>query len=70
MGTSASSLGNLFSGGALGLLVGPLVDWAFPNSEAARARIEAAEAAAQGSLAAFDGTVLTALREAETALNA
>lgn len=69
VGASATSLGNLFSGGALGLLVGPLVDWAFPNTEAARARIDAAEAGAQGSLAAFDGAVLTALQEAETALS-
>ena len=69
VGTSASSLGNIFSGGALGFLLGPLVEWAFPNREPVRARIDAAEADADISLAAFDGTVLVALQETETALS-
>ncbi|WP_120717259.1 efflux transporter outer membrane subunit [Tsuneonella amylolytica] len=69
VGSTASSLGNLFSGGPLGFLLGPLVDWAFVNREPVRARIDAAGADAQGSLAAFDGTILTALRETETALS-
>ncbi len=34
-----------------------------------RARIDAAQADADGSLAAFDGTVLSALQETETALS-
>lgn len=69
VGASAAGLGDLFSGGALRFLLGPLVDWAFPNTEAVRARIDAADAEAQGSLAAFDGVVLTALQETETALS-
>lgn len=67
--SSASNIGDLFSGGPLAFLLGPLIDWAFPNREPVRARIDAASADAAGSLAAFDGTVLTALQESETALS-
>ncbi|MBU2340843.1 MAG: TolC family protein [Alphaproteobacteria bacterium] len=67
--SSATGLGNLFSGGPLSLFLGPLIDWAFPNREPIRARIDAAEADADASLAAFDGSVLSALQEAETALS-
>jgi len=48
--------------------VGPAVTWNFHQS-AIRARIAQSEAQAQGSLAAFDATVLRALREVETSLN-
>ncbi|MBC2667296.1 TolC family protein [Novosphingobium flavum] len=68
--STASNLADLFSGGPLSLLLGPLVNWAFPNREPVRARIDAAKADAAGSLAAFDGAVLTALQETETALSA
>lgn len=67
--STASSLGNLFTGGPLGFFFGSLIDWAFPNREPVRARIDAAKADASGSLAAFDGTILTALQETETALS-
>lgn len=50
--------------------VGPLLSWTFPNRRAARARIAAASAVAAAALARFDGVVLTALRETETALTA
>lgn len=46
---------------------GPLVSWTFPT-KGARARIRAANAAADGALANFDGVVLKALQETETAL--
>ncbi|GAB5349574.1 efflux transporter outer membrane subunit [Alteriqipengyuania sp. 357] len=69
IGSDATKLGDLFTGGPLGFLLGPLIDWAFPNREPVYARIDAAEADARGSLAAFDGTVLVALQEAETALS-
>jgi outer membrane protein TolC len=49
-------------------VLGPLLSWTFINQEAIRARIDAAEAGTRESLAAFDGTVLVALEEAETAL--
>ena len=48
--------------------IGPLISWTFPNRSAARARIAAASAVSGAALARFDGVVLTALREAETAL--
>ena len=49
--------------------LGPLISWSWPNLLVGRARIEQAEAGAQASLAAFDGTVLNALKEAEQALS-
>jgi len=50
--------------------VGPLLSWTFPNRSFAHARIAEAGAAAQAAAAQFDGTVLTALQETETALDA
>jgi NodT family efflux transporter outer membrane factor (OMF) lipoprotein len=48
--------------------IGPLISWSFPNILEARARIREAKAATQAALASFDGTMLTALKEAEQAL--
>lgn len=48
--------------------LGPLISWSLPGLVAGRARIQQAEATTQASLAAFDGTVLTALKEVEQAL--
>ena len=48
--------------------VGPGVTWEL-NQSAARARIKEAKAEARAALARFDGVVLGALREIETALN-
>jgi NodT family efflux transporter outer membrane factor (OMF) lipoprotein len=48
--------------------LGPLITWTFPNRSAAEARISAAKAGAAADYAQFDGTVLTALREVESAL--
>lgn len=67
--SSATSLAGLFSGGAVGLLLGPLINWSFPNQAATRARIAGAEAEMQGDLARFDKSVLMALEETETALS-
>jgi outer membrane protein TolC len=47
-----------------------MLSWAFPNQEAIRARIGGARADAKADLATFDGTVLRALGETETALSA
>ncbi|MBX7489642.1 TolC family protein [Qipengyuania sp. GH25] len=69
VGSSASSVSNLFSGGPLGFILGPLIDWVFPNREPVFARIDAAKADARASLAAFDGAILNALQETETALS-
>lgn len=46
---------------------GPLISWTLPTN-GARARISQAEAATQASLAHFDGVVLNAIRETQTAL--
>lgn len=48
--------------------LGPLISWEFPNRKRVRARIGMAEAEADAAYARFDGVVLTALREVETAL--
>lgn len=69
VGQTSSGLGDLFGGGPLRWLLGPLINWNFLNQEGARARIAGAEADTQASLATFDGTVLRALEETETALS-
>jgi NodT family efflux transporter outer membrane factor (OMF) lipoprotein len=69
IGTAATSLASLFTGGAIGLLAGPLLSWSFPNQGEARARVAGAEAQSRADLARFDKTVLTALEETETALS-
>jgi outer membrane protein, multidrug efflux system len=69
VGATGPSLADLFSGGPLRWLLGPLLSWSFPNQEANRARIAQAEASSAAALARFDGAVLNALRETETALS-
>ncbi|MET3918879.1 NodT family efflux transporter outer membrane factor (OMF) lipoprotein [Variovorax sp. OAS795] len=72
LGLSASSAGFLARIGnreTLGYSLGPLISWTLPSTGGARARIAQAEAATRGAAARFDGIVLTALREAETALD-
>lgn len=48
--------------------IGPLISWSIPG-KGAHARVQAAEAGADAALAQFDQTVLTALRETQTALS-
>jgi len=67
-GSTTRRVGGLLSDSALRFNVGPLVSWTFPNRSLGRARIAQADAAARAALAGFDGTVLVALREAESAL--
>lgn len=55
--------GNFFRWG-----IGPLIAWTLPATGPARARIAQAEAETAAALADFDGTVLRALKEAESAL--
>jgi NodT family efflux transporter outer membrane factor (OMF) lipoprotein len=69
LGSSAGSLGNLFSN-PVGFLLGPLISWSFSDHARARARVAGAEASTQEALAQFDGTVLRSLEETETALSA
>lgn len=56
------------SGSAFGFSLGPLISWTFPNRPVVRARIAQADARVQADLAGFDGAVLEALRQTETAL--
>ncbi|USI74986.1 efflux transporter outer membrane subunit [Sphingomonas morindae] len=70
IGSTSAGLSDVFGGGPFRWLLGPLISWNFPNQEATRARIAAARADSQGALAGFDGAVLTALQETETALSA
>lgn len=70
IGTTSAGLSDVFGGGPLRWLTGPLISWNFPNIAATRAKIAGAKAQTQASLASFDGTVLTALQETETALSA
>lgn len=68
-GSTGNDFGNLFGAGPLRWLLGGLINWSV-NPAPARARIAAAEADSRAALATFDGTVLTALQETETALSA
>ncbi|KIQ32722.1 RND transporter [Variovorax paradoxus] len=71
LGLSASSAGPAADFGrkdTMSWSMGPLISWTIPNTGIAQARIAEAEAGTRGALARFDGTVLTALRETETAL--
>ncbi|MES2067094.1 MAG: efflux transporter outer membrane subunit [Pseudomonadota bacterium] len=67
-GVTGPSLDDLFTGGPVRWLVGPLLNWSL-NQSAARAKIAGAQADTRGALASFDGSVLTALEETETALS-
>jgi NodT family efflux transporter outer membrane factor (OMF) lipoprotein len=64
----APKVGNIGKGNSFGYSLGPLISWTFPNFTVARARIRQARAGSDASLAEFEGTVLTALRETEQAL--
>ncbi|MGN7159806.1 efflux transporter outer membrane subunit [Sphingomonas sp. SAFR-052] len=68
IGSTGTGLGNVFGAGPLNWLLGPLLSWNV-NPAKARARIAGAEANSQAALATFDGVVLTALGETETALS-
>ena len=70
IGSSGLTPGALFSSAGLTFNVGPLISWTFPNIAVARARINEARASNEGALANFDGVVLTALQDTETALAA
>ncbi|NNM76134.1 TolC family protein [Sphingomonas sp. ID1715] len=67
VGSTGAGFGNLFGANPLTWLLGPLINWSV-NQAPARARVAGAEADSRVALAQFDGTVLTALEETETAL--
>ncbi len=68
--SAAGSLGGLGSANAISYALGPLLTWSFPNILAARAHIRETTAQTSAAIASFDSTVLTALRDTETALTA
>ena len=73
LGASAGAAGvarHLLSSNSFGASIGPLLSWRWPNRSITKARIAAAGANVDAALASFDGTVLQALRETETALSA
>ena len=71
LSVGSQGLGNDFLGkDTFSYSVGPLISWTLPNTGIVRAHIAQADANADAALARFDGTVLTALRETQTALEA
>lgn len=73
LGLNAASAGHMTGlghGDTFSWSLGPLISWSIPVNGVAQARVAQAQAGAKGALARFDGTVLAALRETETALNA
>ena len=71
LGASTGSVGlleNAFGGDTYKFSLGPLISWQFPNRGRVRARIASAQAEADANYARFDGAVLGALRETESAL--
>jgi NodT family efflux transporter outer membrane factor (OMF) lipoprotein len=68
MGT-ATSLDRALAPSSFGFSLGPLVSWSFPNRKVVRARIAQVSADADAAFAGFDGSVLDALQQTETALS-
>lgn len=66
--SAASSLSGLGALANLSYLAGPMLSWSFPNTLAAQAEIRQAKGAASAAYANFQGTVLQALQDTETAL--
>ena len=64
----APKLGSIGKSASFSYSLGPLISWSFPNIAVAKAQIHEARGTAEGSLAAFQGTILTALKESEQAL--
>ncbi len=64
----APHIGDIGKARSFSYSIGPLISWTFPNIAVASARIRQARGQADASLAAFQGTVLTALKETEQAL--
>jgi NodT family efflux transporter outer membrane factor (OMF) lipoprotein len=71
LGASIASVGvdqYAFRNDSLKFSVGPLITWEFPDRTRVKARIHGAEADREAALARFDGVVLSALKETESAL--
>ena len=68
VGGANTELNTLFNNDGLAWGIGPGIRWEFPNQSGVRARIAEARAGSDAALAAFDGAVLTALKETQAAL--
>jgi NodT family efflux transporter outer membrane factor (OMF) lipoprotein len=71
LGASIASVGLMqeaFRNDSFKFSLGPLITWEFPDRSRTHARIRAAEAEREADLARFDGVVLGALKETESAL--
>lgn len=71
LGASLGSVGlarNALAGDTFKFSLGPLISWEFPNRGRIKARIAATQAEIDAGYARFDGAVLGALRETESAL--
>lgn len=69
VGQQARAAGDLLSGDATRLQLGPGFSWPIFAGGTIRARIRAADARADGAAAAYEKAVLTALADSETAIN-
>lgn len=72
LGASIGSVGqvrNFGSADTFKFSLGPLISWQFPDRTRVQANLRAAEAEQQAALARFDASVLSALKEIETALD-
>jgi NodT family efflux transporter outer membrane factor (OMF) lipoprotein len=65
---SVGRIGNFGDSDTFKFSLGPLISWQFPDRSRVHAQIHGAEADEQAALARFDGSVLTALKETESAL--
>ncbi|WP_448679119.1 efflux transporter outer membrane subunit [Pseudomonas nicosulfuronedens] len=68
-GGEGTTVANTFSSFNRAWSVGPLLSWTFPNQLAIRAQMRAAGAEADMALSNYQNTLLTALKETETALD-
>lgn len=68
LGVQADSIADLGSGGADFFSFGPALSWNLFNRAAIHARVRQAEAGAEARLASYQGVVLTALEEVDSAL--
>ena len=65
---SVGLMGSFLNADTFKFSLGPLISWQFPNRARARASIRDAQAQSDAAYARFDGAVLAALRETESAL--
>lgn len=71
LGASIGSTGltdHLFRSDTMRFGLGPLISWDFPNRDLAKVHIALAKSGQEAAFARFDGTVLKALQETESAL--